>query len=126
MTTRRLLVGLAGAIVAAGTVRCSPPPPADVVLECSASDIRHVLRIRANDRQVDDLSVVPATHGDAELSDTEYLLRFLERRDRYELLFRINRVTGSGTRELIDEEEQRVPGHGGFDEISCRPYTGNP
>ena len=128
MTTRNLFFLLAGANVVVAATRCAPPPPppADIVLDCSAPDIHHILRIRASDRQVDDLSVVPAKHGDAELVDSEYRLQFLERRDSYEVLFRINTVTGSGTRELIDEEGQSVRGHGGFDEISCKPHSGNP
>ena len=122
MPTRRRF-WLAGIIGIMGTLGCSRP--SDTVLDCSAADIRHILRIRANDRQVDDVSAVPAKHGEAELSDTGYVLRFVEYRDAYELIFRINTSTGRGTRELFDDEQQAIRGHGGYDEISCKPYVGN-
>ena len=113
----------ASAILAAATIQCSRP--SDVVLECSAPEIRHILRIRATVGQVDDLSASPAKHGDVELTDSEYRLRFLEKRDRYELMFRINRSNGRGTRELFDDEQQLIRGHGGYDEIVCSPYQGS-
>lgn len=114
---------VAGAVLAVSAAQCSRP--SDVVLECSAPEIRHVLRIRANNGQVDDLSASPAKHGDAELTDSEYRLRFLEQRDHYELIFRINRSNGRGTRELFDDEQQLIRGHGGYDEIVCEPYQGS-
>ena len=114
---------LAGVIVAASALQCSRP--SDMVLECSAPDIRHVLRVRAIEHRVEDLSVVPAKQGEAEVTDSEYHLRFQEQRDRYELLFRINRSTGRGTRELFDDEQQAIRGHGGYDEIVCEPYRGS-
>lgn len=113
---------LVSAIVAVSVTQCSRP--SDTVLECSAPDIRHVLRIRVVDRRVEDFSVTPIKQGDAEVTASEYLLRFEERRDRYELRFRIDKSTGRGTRELFDDEQQAIRGHGSYDEIVCEPYHG--
>jgi hypothetical protein len=93
------------------------------MLDCSASDIRHVLRIRAADHVVDDVSASPAMHGVAEVSDREYLLRFHEPRDSYDLVLQIDRATGTGTRRLYDDEQQVIRGHGGTDDLSCTPHV---
>lgn len=122
LVTQTLLFSLASAFVAAATVQCSRP--SDIVLECSAPDIRHVLRIHVNEGEAEDLLFEPAKRGEAAVSDRDYLLRFYERRDRYELMFRIDRSTGRGTRELFDDEQQPIRGRGGFDEIACVPYRG--
>ncbi len=110
------------ALAAASATQCSRPSA--IVLECVAPDIRHVLRVAENGRTVEDLSAVPAKLGDADVSPSEYRFRFEEHRDRYELMFRVDRKTGRGTRELFDDEQQLIHGHGGFDEISCAPYQG--
>jgi len=120
MRTRSVLCCLLTAPVVALVSGCSSPDA--VTLECSAGDLHHILRIRAAAHEVDDLSAVPAKHGDAMVSGTEYLLRFPEPRDYYELRFRIDMVTGRGTRELYDDEAQLIRGHGGFDNIACVPY----
>lgn len=120
--TRTLLFSLTGVFVATSAINCSRPT--DIVLECSAPDIRHVLRIHVNEGEAEDLSAEPAKRGEAAVSDRDYLLRFYERRDRYELMFRIDRSTGRGTRELFDDEQQPIRGHGGFDEIACTPVRG--
>ena len=106
-------------------VSCAPaggPPAAAVeetVLECSADDIRHVFHIRAAASEVDDTSVTPAKTGSAEVTGTEYRLLFQESRDHYELMVRIDRASGRGTRRLFDDEQQPVKGHGGTDDIIC-------
>lgn len=121
LVTKTPLFSLGCAFVAASTVQCSRP--SDIVLECSAPNIRHVLRIDVNQGAADDLSAEPVKRGEAAVSDRDYLLRFYERRDRYELMFRIDRSTGRGTRELFDDEQQPIRGHGGYDEIVCAPVV---
>lgn len=122
--SRLSLVSLGSECLAAAAIQCSRPSA--TVLECSASDIRHVLRIHADEHRVDDLSFVPAKAGDVELTATEYLIHFYEPRDHYELLLRINRATGRGTRELFDDEQQLIRGHGGSDPIVCAPIDAPP
>lgn len=110
-----LLWGLASAVLTG----CSPPT--DTVLDCSAGDIHHLLRIRATDGQVEDLSFTPPKRGAAEISDARYVFSFPEHRDRYELVLQVDRSTGTGTRELFDDEQQAIRGHGGTDVLTCRP-----
>jgi hypothetical protein len=121
MSARRVFLWMAGATAVAGAVQCRQSSE-ETVLECSASGVHHILRIRPGARQADDLAVQPATHGEAAVSDAEYVLRFVDSRDHYEVRFRIDRVSGSGTRELFDDEQQAIRGEGGFDRITCRPY----
>jgi len=112
-----------GAAVAA--VRCSAPAPpdgaraTDIVIECVADDIHQTFRISPAERTVDDVSVSPAKHGVADVSDTEFFLQFHERRDNYDLQVHIHRATGKGTRRLFDDEQQPIKGHGGTDDIVC-------
>ena len=114
-----------------GAAQCSRPArharstDMDTVLDCSGEDIRHVLRIRASDRKVEDLASTPTKLGDAEVTAAEYLLRFQESRDHYELIFQIDRSTGKGTRRLFDDEQQAIRGHGGTDDITCTPFSGH-
>lgn len=117
-----MLSVVAGTAMLIPIVQCAQP--ADPVLDCSASDVRHILRIHPSERTVEDLSFTPAKNGEAELSGGVYVLRFLENRDRYELIFQINAATGIGTRQLFDDEQQAIKGHGGSDEVSCKPFTG--
>jgi hypothetical protein len=100
--------------------------PVDTILDCSAQEIRDILRVHGDHRTVDDLSFTPPTVGTAEVTDTGYALRFKIAPVGYQLLFRINRFTGTGTREVLDQNGKLVVGHGGFDMISCKPYDGQP
>ncbi|MGE0450263.1 MAG: hypothetical protein AB7Q29_11850 [Vicinamibacterales bacterium] len=115
------LFWLLGGMAVAGTLQCARP--AETVLDCAASDIHHILHIAASGRQVEDRSFTPAKRGEAEVSDAEYVLRFVDSRDDYELIFRIDRATGRGIRVLIDNEGVVPRGHGGSDEIACTTYT---
>ncbi|MEQ1729216.1 MAG: hypothetical protein ABL982_12635 [Vicinamibacterales bacterium] len=116
-----------GAAVAAS--RCSgvnsstAAQAADIVLECAAGDIHHTFRISPAARSVDDLSFSPARRGVADVSDTQYLLQFHERRDSYDLFVQVDRATGTGIRSLFDDEQQAIKGHGGTDDIVCTPRT---
>lgn len=103
----------------APVARSSTTTSADTVLECSAVDIHHVFRIRAADHLVEDESFSPAKAGAAEVTPAEYRLLFQEPRDHYELMVRIDRASGTGTRRLFDDEQQLVKGHGGNDPITC-------
>lgn len=115
----------AALLAVAGSVQCTAPARSssargpDATLECAAGDIHHVFRIRADDHLVEDVSSSPARTGRAEVSATEYRLLFQEPRDHYELMVRIDRATGTGTRRLFDDEQQLVKGHGGTDDITC-------
>jgi hypothetical protein len=100
--------------------------PAVTVIDCAAGDIRHILRIHTDQRTVDDLAFTPPTTGTAEVSDAAFTLHFKNKPTDFQLLFRINRYTGDGTRELIDADGKTVTGHGGFDQISCKPYRSQP
>ena len=114
-----------GAAVAAS--RCAGSNPftaaqaSDIVLECAAGDIHHTFRISPAARTVDDLSFSPVRSGTADVSDTQYLLQFHERRDNYDLFVQVDRATGKGTRSLFDDEQQAIKGHGGTDDIVCLP-----
>jgi hypothetical protein len=96
------------------------------VIDCAAGDIRHILRIHTDRNTVDDLAFTPPTTGTAEVSDVAFILRFRVTPADHQLLFRINRYTGEGTRELIDVDGKTLTGHGGFDEISCKPFRSQP
>jgi len=113
---------IAGALAAAA-LGCDRRPA--TVLECSTTgnEIRHVLRLRGDNRVVDDLSFNPPHVGTAEVTDSGYVLRFSEV-PGCQLLFRVNRFTGDGTRELSCNGKLIVPG--GYDTISCKPYAGKP
>lgn len=119
---RMSLFSAASAIGALSTAQCSRP--SDVMLRCSAPDIRHILRVRATGQQVEDMSTVPVKLGTAQITASDYVLRFEDSRDHYVLLFRIDRASGRGTRQLFDDEQQAIRGHGGDDEIVCEPYVG--
>ena len=121
---------VAAAGVGAGTMAslgCGPSPGArvpgaagvDAVLECAAADIHHVFRIREAARAVDDLSFSPAKRGVADGTPAEYRLQFDEPRDHYALLVQVNRATWTGTRQLFDDEQQVIKGHGGTDDLVC-------
>ena len=69
---------------------------------------------------------MPPAQGEARLSGGVYTLTFPQPRDHYELTFRIDTATWRGTRELFDDEAQAIRGHGGFDEISCKPHRDSP
>lgn len=110
------------AALAAG---CSSPQPEAVpVLDCTAGDIHHRLRVHAAEGQVEDLSFTPVKVGTADVSDARYVLRFPEHRDRYELILTIDRSTGTGMRELFDDEQQAIKGNGGTDALTCVPDGG--
>ena len=116
------------ALTVAVSAQCARPAQQDgesatvvALLDCSALDIRHVLRVRAADHVVEDLTSSPAKLGVAETSATEWVLRFHEPRDNYDLVLQIDRVTGLGTRRLFDDEQQAINGHGGTDNLSCTP-----
>jgi len=116
-------------LAAASSLQCSKTEApvttrgADTVLECRASEIHHVLRIRAAAQEVDDLAFSPAKSGAADVSDAVYVLRFHEPRDNYDLVFEIDRSSGHGTRRLFDDEQQAIQGHGGTDDILCTPLA---
>jgi hypothetical protein len=111
-------------LAAALTAACAPAAPADTTLDCSAPDIHHVLRLSADGRHADDITSAVAKAGTLSLSGGEYVVRFVERRDSYETMFRIDKATFTGTRALYDDEQQPIRGHGGFDQITCRPASG--
>ena len=113
------LLSIAGSITCTAPARSSSTPGSDTTLECAAGDIHHTFRIRADDHLVEDVSFSPAKAGRADVSATEYRLLFQEPRDHYELMVRIDRATGTGTRRLFDDEQQLVKGHGGTDDITC-------
>lgn len=121
----RVPSGLAVSLVAVASAQCSPGAPraaalaSDPVLECRAADIRHVLRIRRAAGAVDDLTFTPAKSGTADVRDAEYVLSFHESRDNYDLVLRIDKASGRGTRRLFDDEQQAIQGHGGTDDITC-------
>ena len=94
------------------------------VLDCSANEIRHILRIQADAKIAEDLSFDPPRTGTADTTESGYVLAFTMDPLGYKLLFRINRLTWAGTRQLIDAEGKTVSGHGGFDTILCKPFTG--
>jgi hypothetical protein len=99
--------------------------PVDAVIDCSAlGGIRHILRVRADAHTADDLSL--GKMGSAEVSDAEYRLRFNVDPPGFHLLFRINRYTGEGYRQLLNQEGHVVGSHGGDDPIQCSPYAGKP
>lgn len=100
-------------------------PDSETVLTCAASDVRHTLRIHADTGTVEDLGVTPPKVGEAEVTPARYVFRFLETRDHYELIIRIDRATGTGTRELFDDEQQAVKGHGGTDTLACETSSGH-
>lgn len=120
---RRLPACLRGVLALATIVgtACSPPAADSTVLRCSASDIHHVFRIPAGLQQVEDLSATPPRRGQVSVADGSYVLSFMDTRDHYELVVVIDRTTGRGTRELFDDEQQLVRGHGGTDAIVCVP-----
>jgi hypothetical protein len=97
-----------------------------VVLDCSAQEILHILRIQGDGQFAEDLSFNPPHTGTANVTDAGYVLRFSVVPAAGQLLFRINRFTGDGTREIIDQDGKTIVGHGGFDRISCKPYTDKP
>jgi hypothetical protein len=109
-------LGVVVCLVAAGSLQCSKAESpnatlgADTVLECRASEIHHVFRIRAAAQEVDDLAFTPVKSGVAEVSDAVYLLRFHEARDNYDLVLQIARSSGLGTRRLFDDEQQASRG----------------
>ena len=71
------------------------------VIDCTSGDVRHILRIHTEERTVDDLASTPPTTGTAEVSDAAFVLRFKTSPSDFQVLFRIDRVTGDGTRKLI-------------------------
>ena len=95
-------------------------------LDCSAQEIRHILRIHPDRHSVEDLSFDPPRTGTAEVTDAGYALRFGAGVPGYELVFRINRFTNNGTRILTDWKGQTGVGHGSYDLISCKAYEGKP
>jgi hypothetical protein len=121
IAARRLSLSLMAAVAVAGTVQCSRPP-AETVLDCSAAEIRHILRIDAGRRQVEDLALVPARIGEAEETATQYVVRFFDERDDFELILQIDKATGRGYRTLVDHEGLVPHGHGGEDQVVCTPY----
>ena len=110
--------------VAVTTAGCSTPATTaaaapDMVIDCTAGDIHHTFRINPSAHTVEDLSFSPSRRGVADVSDAEYRLQFHERRDNYDLILQIDRGSGRGTRNLFDDEQQAIKGHGGTDEIVC-------
>jgi hypothetical protein len=95
------------------------------ILDCSAEDIRHILRIHSDRQTVDDMAFIPQRTGTAAVTDAFYILRF-KTGSGSSLLFRINRGTTEGTRALIGEDGKTVEGHGGFEQIVCKSYDGKP
>ena len=59
-------------------------------------------------------------------TDSGYVLRFKVAPQGCQLLFRIKRFTSDCTRELIAASGKTVTRHGGFDQITCKPYQGKP
>ena len=117
-------VGVGAAVAASrcsGSNASTAAKAADIVIECAAGDIHHTFRISPVARSVDDLSFSPAKRGVADVSDTQYLLRFHERRDSYDLFVQVDRATGTGIRILFDDEQQAIKGHGGTDDVVCTP-----
>lgn len=110
---------LFGSVGCVATQRSPATPGPDTTLECAAGDIHHIFRIYGERHVVEDVLVSPAKAGRADVSDAEYRLLFEEPRDHYELMVRIDRATGTGTRRLFDDEQQLVKGHGGTDDITC-------
>ncbi len=106
-----------------GGANCAQPV-GQTVLTCAASDVRHTMRVHADTGTVEDLAVTPAKVGEAEVTPDLYVFRFFEARDHYELIIRIDRATGTGTRELFDDEQQAVKGHGGTDTLVCEASSG--
>jgi hypothetical protein len=106
-------------VVALSLTGCST----ETVLDCSTEGpaIRDIIRIRARQGSAEDLSFSPARSGTATVTDNEYTLRFTGIPPGYELLFRINRFTSGGTRELIGPDGKTI--NGAFYLISCKPYT---
>jgi hypothetical protein len=103
--------------------RAQPPPAADVVIECSTlGGVTHILRVSGDGRTAEDLSFAGRT-GTAEVTDGEYRMRFNTEPTGYHVLFRINRYTGEGYRQLTDQDGHLVSGPGGNDSIKCSPYT---
>lgn len=125
----RVVVGSVLGAASVTIVQCAPAgkPPAEdggeTVLECTADDIHHVFRIHPAASLVEDASVSPAKTGAAEVTPAEYRLLFQEPRDHYELMVRIDRASGTGTRHLFDDEQQLVKGHGGNDTLTCTERT---
>lgn len=119
------IMGVAVAVSPACVFQSGAPGEAadDVVLECAAGDIHHLLRVRPSAQLVEDLSFSPAKSGVAEVSASEYLLQFHEDRDKYDLVLQVDKATGKGTRRLFDDEQQPIHGHGGTDDIVCTPRT---
>ena len=86
-----------------------------------------MLRIHRDGGRADDLSFTPMKAGTAEVTESGYVLRFeLLPPPGPVLVFRINRFTGQGTRELFAPDGKAVPGHGGYDLVACKPFTGSP
>lgn len=120
----RCLTVCAAAGVATILAGCSTPASkaaatSDIVIDCTAADIHHTFRISPTAHTVEDLSFSPARQGVADVSDSGYRLQFHERRDNYDLIVTIDRTTGQGTRNLFDDEQQAIKGHGGTDDIAC-------
>ena len=74
---------------------------------------------------MDDLAFAPERTGTADVNDALYILRFKTGAGS-SLLFLINRLNTHGTRALIREDGTTVEGPGGFDQIVCKSYDGEP
>lgn len=114
-------LGCAGASGDGGSGAGAASGATGTVLACAAGDIHHVFRIHEAAGAVDDESFTPSKRGVASVTPAAYRLQFNEPRDHYTLLVQVDRVTGSGTRQLFDDEQQVIKGHGGTDDLVCSP-----
>jgi hypothetical protein len=116
-------VWILACIIASGCSR----QPADIVLDCSTvgDSIRDIIRIRPAQKAADVLSFSPARTGTAEITNNEYIVRLhVPPMSEYELLFRLNRFTSEGSREMIRPDG--TTDSTTFYRVSCHPYDGKP
>lgn len=98
--------------------------PTEVLLDCSSASIgREILKLTPGASKVQNLSFMPARTGRLTVNEGDYFLEFTDM-PVFKLRFRINRYTGDGTRELVDENGRVGPRD--FWQIACKPYEGKP
>jgi hypothetical protein len=106
---------------------CKRPTP-DVLLDCTFlgfADIEthDVIRISPGTRQAQDLAFSPARSGTAQISEADYVVELIYS-PQFKLRFRINRLTGEGSREFVDKGGAVAPTD--YNAMKCRPYAGKP
>jgi len=106
------------------------PQLARVVLDCSFLDAglgliqtQAILKIDQANRSVSNLSFVPARTGTATIGESSYLLEFVDN-PVFKERFTVNRFTGLGSRELVDEKGN--VGAKDRSTMNCQPYQGKP